>query len=49
MVKRCKVFLIKVVRNVASHNNSNLPGFLLNLGLYMIEGKLKEMVGVDIF
>jgi len=48
-LKEVNYFFIEVIRNVAEHNNKNLPGFIISIVLYLVEGKLEEAVGHNIF
>jgi len=41
-------WLKEVVRNVAEHGNS-VPGFMISLGLSMVERKLYELLEKNIF
>lgn len=48
-LNRYNYFLTEVVRNVAKINNSSMPNFVISLGLSLVEGKVEEMVGLNIF
>lgn len=41
-------WLKEVVRNIAEHNNS-VPKFILSFGMGMVEKKLVEILGTNIF
>ena len=41
-------WLKDVVRNIGEHNNS-MPGFMISIGMNLVENKLKEMLKMNIF